>query len=183
MRNTVLALAAAGAVAVAAPAMAQFTEQFETLTSTVGGPPGGAVALPSGSWYVLNNSNPLGLTGVSRLPTAAGGTSPFTVNPGDGSFYASMNFNNTSGTGLIDTYLMTPVLNLENGDTLSFITRAPTDPAPTFPDRLAIFYIDAEWLTPTGVWSYADDAKEIQLGEFLTTEVQYNIGLTDADFD
>lgn len=53
----------------------------------------------------------------------------------------------------------------------------------TFPDRLAIFYIDAEWLIPTAVWSYADEQKQRPLGEFITTDVEYNVGLTDADFD
>jgi hypothetical protein len=53
----------------------------------------------------------------------------------------------------------------------------------TFPDRLAVFYIDAQWLTPTAVWSYADEQKQRPLGEFITTDVEYNVGLTDADFD
>ncbi len=53
----------------------------------------------------------------------------------------------------------------------------------TFPDRLAIFFIDAEWLTPTAVWSYADEQKQRALGEFITTDVEFNVGLTDADFE
>lgn len=53
----------------------------------------------------------------------------------------------------------------------------------TFPDRLAVFYLDAEWLTPMGVWSFADEGKQHQLGEFLTTDVEYNVGLSDADFE
>lgn len=52
-----------------------------------------------------------------------------------------------------------------------------------FPDRLAVFYIDAQWLTPTAVWSYADEQKQRPLGEFITTDVEHNVGLTDADFD
>lgn len=54
---------------------------------------------------------------------------------------------------------------------------------PTFPDRLAVFFLEAEWLTPTGVWSYADEGKQQQLGEFITSEVEYNVGLTDTDFE
>lgn len=53
----------------------------------------------------------------------------------------------------------------------------------TYPDRLAVFYIDLEWLTPTAVRTYADDAKQTQLGSFLTTDVRYNIGLIDQDFE
>ena len=52
-----------------------------------------------------------------------------------------------------------------------------------FPDRLAIFFIDAEWLTPTAVWSYVDEQRRRPLGEFITTDVEYNVGLTDADFE
>lgn len=53
----------------------------------------------------------------------------------------------------------------------------------SFPDRLAVFFIDAEWLTPTAVWSYADEQKQRPLGEFITTDVEFNVGLTDADFE
>lgn len=53
----------------------------------------------------------------------------------------------------------------------------------TFPDRLAVFHIDAEWLTPTAVWSYADEAKQDLLGEFITTDVEFNVGFTDSDFE
>jgi hypothetical protein len=53
----------------------------------------------------------------------------------------------------------------------------------TFPDRLAIFFVDAEWLTPTAVWSYADEQKQRALGEFITTDVEFNVGLNDADFE
>ncbi len=142
MRLSTIPCAVAGMLAVlgtAAAASADFTEQFETLpTPTLGTPPGTALALPSGDWFFVNNSDPLGSTGLSRLPSAAGGTTPFTVNPGDGDFYASMNFNNTSGVGTIDSFLMSPVLTFNNGDEISFITRAPTDATPTFPDRLIV---------------------------------------------
>lgn len=53
----------------------------------------------------------------------------------------------------------------------------------TFPDRLAVFYLDAEWLTPIAVWSYGDEAKEDLLGEFITTDVEFNVELTDSDFE
>ena len=52
-----------------------------------------------------------------------------------------------------------------------------------FPDRLAVFFLDEEWLTPTAVWSYADEDKQRPLGEFITTDVDYNVGLTDKDFE
>ena len=42
--------------------------------------------------------------------------------------------------------------------------------------------IDRDWLVPAGCFAYADDAGEELLGTYVTTEVEFNVGLTDADF-
>ncbi len=52
-----------------------------------------------------------------------------------------------------------------------------------YSERLSVFFLDAEWLTPTAVWTYADDEKQCLLGEFITSDAEFNVGLTDADFD
>lgn len=52
-----------------------------------------------------------------------------------------------------------------------------------FPDRLTVFFIDAEWLVPKAVWSYADEEKRQLLGEFITSDETFNVGLTDQDFE
>jgi len=141
MRRSYSALATASALALVLSwtswASASFVEQFETLVSGQDAPPGTALPLPTGSWFAINNSVPIGPTGVSRLPTAVGGTTPWPVNPGDGDFYASMNFNNGADPPptQIDTYLMSPQLTFNNGDQISFITRTISN---TFPDRLIL---------------------------------------------
>lgn len=56
-------------------------------------------------------------------------------------------------------------------------------PSGRFPDRSAVMYIDREFLVPLGVWTYADDAKSVPLGSFVTTSVEFNVGLGDSDFE
>ena len=56
------------------------------------------------------------------------------------------------------------------------------DAAGVYPDRLLVIYVDREWLVPTGCFAYADDAGENPLGTYVTTDVEFNVGLTDADF-
>jgi hypothetical protein len=51
-----------------------------------------------------------------------------------------------------------------------------------YPDRLLVMYIDREWLVPTACYAYADDNRKELLGSYLTTNVEFNVGLTDADF-
>lgn len=51
-----------------------------------------------------------------------------------------------------------------------------------YPDRLQVINIDCEWLVPTACLAYADDAREQFLGRYITTDVEFNIGLTDEDF-
>ncbi|MFH1107861.1 MAG: DUF1571 domain-containing protein [Planctomycetota bacterium] len=56
------------------------------------------------------------------------------------------------------------------------------DAAGVYPDRLLVIYVDREWLVPTGCFAYADEAGERPLGTYVTTDVKFNVGLTDADF-
>jgi hypothetical protein len=119
------------------PAEGGFTEQFETgLPSVAPLPNHGtptALTLASGTWWAHNRSTPIGSTGVFQQ----GGTgAPFPAAPGNGTFYAAMNFNNGAGLATINTFLMSPVKTFNNGDTISFDTR--TVNAPAFPDRLRL---------------------------------------------
>jgi hypothetical protein len=52
-----------------------------------------------------------------------------------------------------------------------------------YPDRVLVYHLDTETLMPVMCASYADDAKEALLGQYEYTNVQLNVGLTDADFD
>lgn len=51
-----------------------------------------------------------------------------------------------------------------------------------YPDRLLVVHIDREWLVPTGCTAFADDAGDELLGSYTFTSVEFNTGLTDADF-
>ena len=103
-----------------------FVENFDLYTNLAGR-----------GWVMQNNSNPLGGTNwYQGLGIAAGG--PFDSFNGVDSSYIAANYNNTGGSifgsGKISNWLMSPVFNLRNGDTVKFYTMA--DPAEVRADRL-----------------------------------------------
>ncbi|HEY3241952.1 MAG TPA: DUF1571 domain-containing protein [Phycisphaerae bacterium] len=53
----------------------------------------------------------------------------------------------------------------------------------SYPDRLLKFSIDKEWLVPTAVFSYCDDAGQILLGKYIHENLAMNPGLPDSDFE
>lgn len=56
--------------------------------------------------------------------------------PHSGTGYATIGYNATVGSGDISAFLISPVTEFKNGDTISFWTR--TWEAPTYPDRLNV---------------------------------------------
>jgi len=52
-----------------------------------------------------------------------------------------------------------------------------------YPDALLRYHIDREWLVPTGCYSFADHEGRNLLGSYVTTDIRFNVGLMDADFD
>lgn len=110
------------------------------------GPPGLTANLPSGAWFIINKSEPLGLTGVFQGNAAL----TFPAQAGTPTSYAAMNFQSAGNTpGNQSVWLMTPEQSLQNGDTFSFWTRGPT--ASTFPDRLFVRMSTSGGSTDTGV--------------------------------
>lgn len=127
------AVAALALAALASPAQAQIllSESFEVaIPVTPNGPPGTTITLPSGDWFAINESTPIGTTGVFTSTLFA------PTPPGGGAQHLAMNFNSTAGTGTISTWMMSPVLNINNGDQISFFTQSP--PGSTFPDRVRL---------------------------------------------
>ncbi len=57
-----------------------------------------------------------------------------------------------------------------------------TDDAGVYPDRVLVVHVDKEWFVPVCCISYADDARTKLLGKYVTRDVRFNVGLTDADF-
>ncbi|WP_339848014.1 choice-of-anchor J domain-containing protein [uncultured Dokdonia sp.] len=82
-----------------------------------------------------------------NLDILQGSTTVFDSFDGDPTAYLGFNFNATGGS-VIDLYVITPELNLSNGDELTFYTRTAT--ASNFPDRLEIrLDTDASGTAPT----------------------------------
>ncbi|WP_339831224.1 choice-of-anchor J domain-containing protein [uncultured Altibacter sp.] len=93
-----------------------------------------------------------------------GNDTVFPAFDGDPTSYLGMNFNATAGT-LIDLYLISPTLMLQNGDIITFYTRTGT--GSTFPDRLEVrLDVDGSGTLPTSgdVGSYTGLLLEINPG-------------------
>ncbi len=52
-----------------------------------------------------------------------------------------------------------------------------------YPDALLIYHIDREWLVPVACFSYADHEGRELLGSYVLTDIKFNVGLGDDDFD
>jgi hypothetical protein len=85
--------------------------------------------LAASGWTTINNSTPAGTTGWFQ-----GNPGVFTAPDGtDG--YIAANFENAGLGGAISNWLLTPTLTLNDGDTLSFLTRSTGS---SFADRLEV---------------------------------------------
>ena len=81
---------------------------------------------------------------------------------GDPTAYIGVNYNSTEGT-VVNNFMITPVLNLENGDEIIFWTRVTA--GSTFPDRLEVRLspdgANIDPASPTDVGSYTELLLEI----------------------
>lgn len=159
------------AVVGAANAMADWSEGFETLVGDTGWDLGTTITYgnsgatnmnfsASGVWVARNDSLPVGTTGWFSNPSV------FNQGAHGGTESACANFNNTTGTNTINNWLMTPVITMATGATVSFWTRTVNTPA--FPDRLKV--------------SYSSNGASIAAGDFSNLIVDINAGLTTAGY-
>lgn len=73
--------------------------------------------------------------------------------------------------------------SVDNRPTLRFIRRLPYEgPDGAYPDAKMILELDAEWLLPTSVQSFADEAQTQLLGRYVFTNVELNVGLGEDAF-
>jgi hypothetical protein len=86
-------------------------------------------ALPGAGWVLTNDSSPVGVTGWFQ-----GNPAIFPSQSGAPNAYIAANFENAALGGNISNWLMTPLLALNNGDTVSFYTRSDG----IFADRLEV---------------------------------------------
>jgi hypothetical protein len=92
------------------------------------------IAPPAG-WTTVNSSQPLGTTSWFQ-----GNPAVFTAFSGEDNSYIGVNFNSGGGVAAISNWLITPTLSFDNGDVVSFYTRATT--GSTYPDRLELRFSD-----------------------------------------
>jgi len=98
-----------------------FTSEFEDSSSVA-----------NEGWVMDNNSSPLGSTGW--FPGTISVFAAYSMN----GYYAA-NYNNTSGTGTISNWLISPNRYLQNGDSIIFYTRTTdTSLVNTYPDRMQL---------------------------------------------
>lgn len=121
LKNLSAALALAGAAPLAAHADVQvFSEGFDNVSSLPG-------------WVQVNNSVPVG-SGWFQ-----GNSGIFSAQSGGASSYIAANYLSAAGgTGTVDAWLITPVINLSGASTFSFFTRSAADPG--FSDRLQLYF-------------------------------------------
>ncbi len=141
-----------GGMPLAYTSMLAFSEGFDDIT-----------ALPG--WYAQNNSAPLGLTNWFQ-----GNAATFPAHAGATNAYIAANYNNTAGVGTISNWLLTPELELADGETFSFWTRVVTDGG-AFPDRLEVRLSTNG--ASTNVGTLATD-----VGDFATLLLSVNPDLT-----
>ena len=133
---------------------AQLTEGFDNITT-----------LPGSGWAIVNNSVAAGSTSWFQ------GTPALTAQSGAANSYIAANFNAAAFGGNISLWLITPLLTLDNGVTISFYT-ASTQGAP---DNLEVRY-------STNGASANVGANATSVGDFTNLLLAINPSLTGAGY-
>lgn len=106
-----------------APAGVTYDEGFESIG-----------ALAGLGWLTNNNSSPVGATAWSQGNSV--GTGAFPSQAGTANSFITANFNNTTGTGTISNWMVSPLITFNGASTVSFWTRV-SSPI-NFADRLEV---------------------------------------------
>ena len=141
-----------------------FTENFDTYTN-----------LATAGWTSTNQSTPVGASTWAQ----GGGTAfaPGAYN-GAATSFTLCNFNSTTGgTGTISNWLITPVVSLQNGDVVTFYSRAGgTGVGTVYADRLELR------LSTNGAATVNPTGGSAGLGDFTTLALTINPGLTPTGY-
>ncbi|MBK9290164.1 MAG: DUF4623 domain-containing protein [Bacteroidetes bacterium] len=124
--------------------------------------------LPGLGWALTNNSSPLGTTSWFQ-----GNATVFPAQAGPETSYIGANYNNTGSIGTISNWLITPVLELENGATVTFWTRTPANS--TWADRLELRMSTAGSSTNVG-------STATSVGDFTTVLLTVNPDLVPTGY-
>lgn len=121
---------------------------------------GTTAAMVTAGWQVTNQSTPVttatwnNATYTTPLTGALFGSGNTTTVPvgqaGGNNSFAVVNFNSTTGTGIISNWLITPDITVQNGDIVTFYSRKGTDGATDYPDRLELRMSSTATVIPSG---------------------------------
>jgi hypothetical protein len=125
--------------------------------------------LAANGWILVNHSAPVGSSNWFQ-----GSTEVFPSQTGADDAYIAANYNNTTDTGTISNWLITPLLTFGPDTKLSFWTRVKDNPA-LFADRLEIRLCVGA--TCTNVGSSSSDVKD-----FATLLASINPSLTPTGY-
>ncbi|CAM4334954.1 T9SS-dependent choice-of-anchor J family protein [Flavobacterium terrigena] len=121
---------------------------------------GTTAAMVTAGWQVTNQSSPAttatwnNATYTTPLAGALFGSGNINTVPvgqaGGNNSFAVVNFNSTTGTGIISNWLITPDISVQNGDVVTFYSRKGTDGATDYPDRLELRMSSVATVLPSG---------------------------------
>jgi hypothetical protein len=126
------------------------------------------------TWTLTNQSNPVG-----AATWAQGGGTAFSPGgqAGGATSFALCNYNSTTGANTISNWLITPILNLQNGDVVTFYSRKGGDgTGPIYPDRMEMR------LNTTNTAAAGNPVGPTGVGAFTTMAVSINPNLTTSDY-
>ncbi len=128
--------------------------------------------LATAGWVSTNQSSPLGAS-----TWAQGGGTAFAGGgqAGGATSFTLCNFNSTTGAGTISNWLITPVLNLQNGDVVTFYSRTGGTSSP-YPDGLEVR------LNSTDTSAAGTPSGATGVGAFTTLAVAINPNLTTTGY-
>lgn len=110
--------------------------------------------LQARGWIVLNEDG-----GGVTAPWFQGSVSVFTSFEGPDSGYVASNFNGANTNDVVDQWLISPILNINLGDSLSFLARSPD--SSSFDDSIYVLLSTNAGTTPSDF---------ISLGRFLVSK-------------
>lgn len=136
---------------------------------------GTTAAMLTAGWEVTNQSSPV----YTNAPTwSIPATTPTTTfagggQAGGGTSFALVNFTSTgtsasTGSGTISNWLISPSVNVQNGDIISFYTRIGRNGAAQFPDRLQLR------MSTAGAFTALPSGGASGLGDFTNLLVDVN---------
>lgn len=131
-------------------------------------------SLATAGWLATNQSSPLGAS-----TWAQGGGTAFSTGgqAGGATSFALCNFNSTTGAGTISNWLITPTLSLQNGDVVTFYSRAGgTGTGTIYADRLEVR------LNSTDVTATGNPSGVTGIGAFSTLALTINPSLTTTGY-